>query len=84
MFSFRAESEFHDRRMYLFLFLLTVAVAFGFQSWRTLYNNFAVEVVGIDGFQNGLLQSLREIPGFLALLVIYLLFIISEHRLAAL
>ena len=84
MFSFRAEKQFRGRRMYLFLFLLTIAVAIGFQGWRTLYNNFAVEVAGLDGFQNGILQSLREIPGFLALLVIYLLLIIREHRLAAL
>jgi len=48
-----------------------------------LVNNYAVEVVGINGFQAGVVQSVREIPGFLALLVVYLLFIFKEHRLAA-
>jgi predicted MFS family arabinose efflux permease len=32
----------------------------------------------------GLVQSLREVPGFLAMLVVYILLLISEHRLAAL
>ena len=69
--------------MYWFLFMLTIALALGGQAWWTLYNNFAVDEVGINAFQNGALQSVREIPGFLALLVIYLLMIISEQKLAA-
>jgi len=73
-----------QRKMYIFLFVLTVVTTLGFQSWRTLINNFSVEVVHINGQQMGLLQSIRELPGFLALLVIYLLFIFKEHKLAAL
>lgn len=70
--------------MFLFLAILAVITAFGFQGWRTLLNNFAVEAAGTDGFGMGIIQSVREIPGFLALLVVYLLLIIREHRLAAL
>jgi hypothetical protein len=73
-----------NRRMYLFLLALTVASAVGLQGWFTLINNFAVEVAGLDGFQMGVVQGVREVPGFLALLVIYLLFLFTEHRLAAL
>lgn len=72
------------RRIYLFLLALTVASAVGLQGWRTLLNNFAVEAAGVDGLGMGLVQSVREIPGFLALLVVYLLLVIREHRLAAL
>jgi hypothetical protein len=72
------------KRMYWFLLILTIAAALGFQGWRTLINNFSVEVANLSGFEMGLVQSLREVPGFLALLVIYLLLFISEHRLAAL
>ena len=64
-----------QRKMYLFLLVLTVASAAGFQAWRTLFNNFSVEIAGINGQQMGILQSVREVPGFLALLVIYLLFL---------
>lgn len=77
-------SDADRRRMYIFLLVMTVAVAAGFQAWRTLYNNFAVDLVGLTGQQIGIIQSVREIPGFLALLVIYLLLFIAEHRLAAL
>ncbi len=73
-----------SRQMYIFLLVLAITVAMGFQGWRTLYNNFAVEVIGLTGAQNGYVQSLREVPGFLALLAVYLLLILSEHRLAAL
>ncbi|KUJ95706.1 MAG: hypothetical protein PWR24_1661 [Desulfonauticus sp.] len=73
--------SYTQRKMYFFLLVLTVVTTFGFQGWRTLLNNFAVEVVNINGQQMGLLQSLREVPGFLALLVIYLLLWFKEHRL---
>ena len=56
----------------------------GFQAWRTLLNNFSVEQVGINGFQIGAIQSFREIPGFLVFLVVFVILIIKEHRLASL
>jgi Major Facilitator Superfamily len=71
-------------RMYGFLLVLTVASAIGLQGWRTLFNNFAVEIAGINGHQVGIIQSVREIPGFLALLVVYVLLVMREHRLSAL
>jgi hypothetical protein len=70
--------------MYIFLLVLTVAAFGGLQGWRTLFNNFAVEVAGLNGAQMGALQSLREVPGFLSLLAVYVLLVISQHRLAAL
>ncbi|MEF2144564.1 MAG: MFS transporter [Desulfovibrionaceae bacterium] len=73
-----------SRKMYLFLLVLTVAAYGAFQGWRTLFNNFAVEVVGLDGAQMGILQSVREVPGFLALLAVYVILFVSQHRLAAL
>ncbi len=84
MLNFFGEKGLRSQKMYVYLLLLTVTAAFGLQLWRTLYNNFAVEVVGLNGFQNGVIQSLREVPGFLALLVVYLLMIFKEHRLASL
>lgn len=70
--------------MYRYLILLVVASAFGFQGWRTLFNNFAVDVVGVNSVQIGIIQSVREIPGFLTFFVIYLLLLFAEHRFAAL
>jgi len=69
--------------MYSYLLLLIIAMSIGFQAWRTLLNNFAVDEVGISGLQMGVIQSIREIPGFLALLVVYLLYLFKEHKFAA-
>lgn len=70
--------------MLLFLFVTTVASTCGLQAWRTLINNFAVETAHLSADQIGLVQSLREVPGFLSMLVIYALFLFSEQRAAAL
>lgn len=70
--------------MYLYLLVLTLCATGGLQAWRTLFDNFAVQVIGLDGHHIGIIQSLREVPGFLALLVVYVLLFIKEHKLAAL
>jgi len=70
--------------MYRYLLVLTIASAIGLQGWRTLFNNFAVDIAGLNGSQVGIIQSVREIPGFLALLVVYVLLVMREHRLSAL
>lgn len=75
--------EIKKNPMYGYLLLLVIAMTIGFQAWRTLFNNYAVDEIGINGFQAGVIQSVREIPGFLALLVVYLLLVFKEHRLAA-
>jgi len=72
------------RGMYLFLLVLAACSAMAFQGWRTLLNNFAVDVGGLSGLDMGIVQSVREVPGFLALLAIYVILIVREHRLAAL
>ena len=70
--------------MFRFLVLLTIASVVGLQSWRTLFNNFAVEEAFLEGNHIGMIQSVREIPGFLALLAIFMIMIIKEHKLSAL
>jgi len=70
--------------MFQFLMVLTIASSVGLQTWRTLFNNFAVEIVNLQGNHIGIIQSVREIPGFLALLVVFFLLIIKEHKLSAL
>lgn len=70
--------------MYFFLLVLAAGSAVAFQGWRTLLNNFAVDVGGLSGLDIGIVQSVREVPGFLALLALYVILIIREHRLAAL
>jgi MFS family permease len=70
--------------MYRYLIILTISSTIGLQVWRTLFNNFAVEIAGLDGNHVGMIQSVREIPGFLALLAVYVILVIKEHCLSAL
>lgn len=69
--------------MFAYIMALNIAMAIGMQSWLAMLNNFAIEEVAFDGAKMGILQSVREVPGFLALLVVYVLLIVREHRLAA-
>jgi MFS family permease len=46
-----------------------------------LLNNFAVERAQFNGADIGLLQSIREIPGFLSFTAVFLLLFIREQRL---
>ncbi len=69
--------------MYMYLLVLVICASAGLQGWMALFTNYAKEVVGVDGFEIGLSQSVREIPGFLTFLVIYILLIFREHRLSA-
>jgi predicted MFS family arabinose efflux permease len=73
-----------NQPMFRFLAVLTAASMVGMQGYTILFNNFAVETVHLEGFHVGLTQSIREVPGFLALTAIYVMLVIREHRLAAL
>ncbi|MGV2871790.1 MFS transporter [Colwellia sp. E150_009] len=67
---------------------LLLAMAFTmplvFSVWMVLLNNFVIEKASFTGVEIGILQSLREVPGFLAFTVIYVLLFIKEQRLALL
>jgi len=64
------------------LLVLAAAVPFSFQAWRTLLNNFAVERAAFGGAEIGVLQSLREVPGFLAFTFVVLVALMREQRFA--
>lgn len=66
----------------LFLMLMAVALPLGYATWNALLNNFAIEMAQFDGADIGLLQSIREIPGFLAFTAVFFLAVISEQRFA--
>jgi predicted MFS family arabinose efflux permease len=69
--------------MYRYLILFTICSSMGLQTWLILFNNFAVDMAGLDGHHIGMIQSVREIPGFLALLAVFVILFIKEHRLSA-
>lgn len=57
---------------------------FGFRVWQAMFNNFAVEEIGIGPGSIGWVQALREIPGLLGFLLGFLALAFSEVRIMAL
>jgi predicted MFS family arabinose efflux permease len=72
------------RRPEVLLMLMAVASPLAFATWMALLNNFVVERAAFDGLDIGVLHVAREIPGFLAFLVIYILLFMREQILALL
>lgn len=63
------------------LALMAVANGFAFSTWNALHTNYAVDVIGFGGEQQGILHTLREIPGFLAFAAVFLLILMREQTL---
>ncbi len=70
------------QRPEILLYFFSAAVPLSFATWQALINNFSIEQVGFTGIEIGILQSLREIPGFIAFGVIFLLLIMREQTVA--
>lgn len=66
----------------MLLVLMSVAMPVAFSTWSALLNNFVVERAAFTGVEIGILQSLREVPGFLAFTTIFVLLIIKEQPFA--
>lgn len=71
--AFRAET---------FLLLTSAAAALSFAVWDVLLNNFVIEQAAFTGREIGILQSLREVPGFLAFTTVFVLLVIREQNFA--
>ena len=70
------------RRPEILLLILAAAGPLSFATWQALLNNFAIERAAFTGAEMGILQSLREVPGFLAFAVVFVLLLIREQSLA--
>lgn len=72
------------RRPEALLYVMAAAMPISFATWSALLNNFVIDVVNFDGVDIGWLQSFREVPGFLAIGVIVVLWVMREQTLAIL
>lgn len=66
------------------LWMLTFANTLAFATYQTLLNNFVIEKAAFTGAEIGILQSLREVPGFLAFTAIFILWWLREQTFALL
>jgi predicted MFS family arabinose efflux permease len=54
----------------------------GFCLWQSIFNNFAVEELGVRADQIGVIQAIREVPGLMGFLVGLLALLLVEMRIA--
>ena len=86
MFNFRLRGTMSTNKAWQtpknLLVLMSVAMTIGFATWMALLNNFVIEKAAFTGAEIGLLQSIREIPGFLAFTAVFVLLILKEQTFA--
>jgi predicted MFS family arabinose efflux permease len=70
------------RRPGVLLIVMSLAMPISFATWQALLNNFAIEQAAFTGVEIGILQSLREVPGFLAFTVVFALLLMREQTFA--
>lgn len=66
------------------LMAMTACMSFMFAIWQVLLNNFVIEQAAFTGREIGILQSLREVPGFLAFTAVFVLLVLKEQTFAML
>lgn len=67
---------------FVFLAVATVIMSITFSAWMAMLNNFVIEEAAFTGAEIGMLQSLREIPGFLAFTAVFVLLVFTEQTFA--
>jgi len=72
----------HWQNPHTLLILMSIAMPIAFSTWTVLLNNFVVERAGFTGVEIGILQSLREVPGFLAFTTVFVLLLLKEQTFA--
>jgi len=70
--------------MLIYLVVSNFMLYFGFRVWQTMFNNFAVEEMGVGPVGMGWIQAVRELPGLMGFLVGFLALFLSEVRIMAL
>ena len=70
--------------MVVYLVVSNFMLYFSFRVWQAMFNNFAVEEMGIGPGSIGWIQALRELPGLMGFLVGFLALFLSEVRIMAL
>lgn len=67
---------------FVFLAIASIVMSITFAGWMAMLNNFVIEQAAFTGAEIGMLQSLREIPGFLAFTAVFVLLVFTEQVFA--
>ena len=71
-------------RGYILLAIMTLAFGFALNTSTTVTTNYFTDVLHFTGPQFGYITAIREVPGFLLIVVTALLYRMSQQRLTAL
>ena len=70
-----------DRRVLQSVIISNLVLNFGFQIWGVVFNNLAVGDLGLEAGAVGAIHSIREIPGLMGFLFVFLVSLLgSEMR----
>ena len=72
------------RRPIAVLVLMAFAMPLAFATWSALLNNWVIDAANFTGVEIGWLHSVREVPGFLAIGVIFVIMVMREQILGLL
>lgn len=72
-----------DRNLVYYLTITNFLLFFGYRIWQALFNNFAVEELGVGPANIGIIQAIREIPGLLGFVIGFLVLFLAEVRIMA-
>ncbi|MGI9370891.1 MAG: MFS transporter [Hyphomicrobiales bacterium] len=70
------------RRPIVMLIMMAIAMQISFAVWSNLLNNFTIDRANFTGEEIGWLQSIREIPGFLSFLAVFVIIYLREQTFA--
>ena len=73
-----------NRGLFVYLIVSSLLLNFGHRVWQAMFNNYAVEKIGVGPEAIGWIQSVRELPGLMAFLLAFLALALSELRIMAL
>jgi len=82
LFSVSDTSKDSWKSPFLFLAVASIVMSITFAGWMAMLNNFVIEQAAFTGAEIGMLQSLREIPGFLAFTAVFVLLVFTEQVFA--
>ena len=77
----RLEAAFKPESKYraFFLSIITFGLAYGL--YKGVIDNYLAEIVGMSGFDKGVSEFFRELPGLLLIFILAVLYMFSAERI---
>ena len=72
---------FQDGTRYKTLLMSVFTIGLGYGIYKGLLDNYLAQIVGIGKFDRGIVEFFRELPGFLLIFILALLFTFSAEKL---